>query len=91
MSTQANWAFHCGSQYADWVDRECGPCEYYDPKADQYYCEILKIADEAALGVEHPVPKELELIDILAYHPYRCKRRKVREDHVKYARGGENA
>lgn len=59
------WAFHCGSQYADWENRYCGSC------AKDY--EICKIAENHAqgycLGNEiEPHPYLIATGFYLAYH-----------------------
>jgi hypothetical protein len=83
VPVRRKWLFDTGTQYLDWVLNECGPCRYYNPdRPIGMGCPVEEaVAKAYVLGRDKvPVPEELEEIDPLAYHPYRCKRRKLGVD-----------
>ena len=43
--------FCCGTQYADWLDRNCFQCaKGFDYEKSEYRCELQKALDEACAG-----------------------------------------
>lgn len=67
----------------DWIENECGPCRHYVPLSELGTgCPIEEAVTLALfLGDEVPVPEELELISPIAFHPYRCRRRELKNEN----------
>jgi hypothetical protein len=42
--------FYCGSQFGDWIDRNCSRCSKYDPDEATGECEIDDALGMAYLG-----------------------------------------
>ena len=50
MSRRRVYPFHCGSQFADWLGRNCDGCVKYDPEEATGECEIDEALGVAFLG-----------------------------------------
>lgn len=48
--TEGVQPFHCGSQYADWVDHNCSRCAKFDPEVATGECAIDDALGMAYLG-----------------------------------------
>ncbi len=43
--------FYCGTQFADWTERNCARCKHgYDEQAEEFKCFLEKALGEALIG-----------------------------------------